>query len=196
MKFMAANTQRYESPEKAQIAPCDNRAFFKAPQVNDTAELVAWLRGQGWSDFAQSLVESFEKWGRLTERQMEAARSMRAKAIAREAARATALADRAQRPAPRAAKPSPGLYSVSGTVYKVQQNRTKTSTYAKVLLDSGEWNYVGQQPFGLLTPAARLTVEAAQAYGRRTGRCAVCARTLTNPTSIEAGIGPVCATRF
>jgi hypothetical protein len=30
------------------------------------------------------------------------------------------------------------------------------------------------------------------AYARRTGRCAICGRTLTNAESIELGIGPIC----
>ena len=38
--------------------------------------------------------------------------------------------------------------------------------------------------------------EAAVAYGRRTGRCACCGRLLTDPESIDRGIGPVCATRW
>lgn len=37
---------------------------------------------------------------------------------------------------------------------------------------------------------------AAIAYGKETGICCVCARTLTNPTSIEAGIGPICAEQW
>ena len=34
------------------------------------------------------------------------------------------------------------------------------------------------------------------AYGKRTGRCGVCHRPLTNPASIAAGIGPICAGYF
>lgn len=37
---------------------------------------------------------------------------------------------------------------------------------------------------------------AALNFGRRTGRCSVCNRTLTDPVSIANGIGPVCASRF
>ena len=33
-------------------------------------------------------------------------------------------------------------------------------------------------------------------YGQMTGSCACCGRTLTNPASIERGIGPICAGRF
>lgn len=37
---------------------------------------------------------------------------------------------------------------------------------------------------------------ASAAYGRLIGSCGVCSRTLTNPQSIAAGIGPVCAEKF
>lgn len=39
-------------------------------------------------------------------------------------------------------------------------------------------------------------IGAATEYGRETGRCSVCGRTLTDPLSIQAGIGPVCAERL
>ncbi|MEA8593038.1 DUF6011 domain-containing protein [Pseudomonas aeruginosa] len=38
--------------------------------------------------------------------------------------------------------------------------------------------------------------ESAVAYGRRTGSCSCCGRELTNHASIEAGIGPICASNF
>lgn len=34
---------------------------------------------------------------------------------------------------------------------------------------------------------------AAVAYGRRTGNCAICGRSLTDKVSVERGIGPICA---
>lgn len=37
---------------------------------------------------------------------------------------------------------------------------------------------------------------AATAYGQRSGRCGLCGRTLTVPSSIEAGMGPDCAKKF
>jgi len=39
-------------------------------------------------------------------------------------------------------------------------------------------------------------LNAAIAYGKRYGKCSVCARTLTDEASIARGIGPVCAERF
>lgn len=36
----------------------------------------------------------------------------------------------------------------------------------------------------------------ASTFGRATGRCSCCGRTLTDPNSISAGIGPICAAGF
>lgn len=38
--------------------------------------------------------------------------------------------------------------------------------------------------------------DAAVAYGRETGICSCCGRELTNQTSIEMGIGPICASKW
>lgn len=37
---------------------------------------------------------------------------------------------------------------------------------------------------------------AAKKYGKLSGRCCSCGRDLTDPVSIENGIGPICATKF
>ena len=37
---------------------------------------------------------------------------------------------------------------------------------------------------------------AAKLYGQNTGTCSCCARELTNPLSIELGIGPICRDKF
>lgn len=42
----------------------------------------------------------------------------------------------------------------------------------------------------------KLSAEEIRQYGRDTGMCMVCSHELTNPESIEAGIGPVCAGRI
>lgn len=39
-------------------------------------------------------------------------------------------------------------------------------------------------------------LEAAIRYGRATGKCSCCGRKLTNKASIEAGIGPICQTKW
>jgi len=37
---------------------------------------------------------------------------------------------------------------------------------------------------------------AAKLYGQNTGTCSCCARELTNPLSIQLGIGPICREKF
>lgn len=47
-----------------------------------------------------------------------------------------------------------------------------------------------------LIQAADDPLTAAIRYGRETGSCSCCGRELTDPRSIERGIGPVCASKF
>ena len=39
-------------------------------------------------------------------------------------------------------------------------------------------------------------VGKAREHGRLTGQCAICSRQLTDPVSVERGIGPICASRW
>lgn len=47
-----------------------------------------------------------------------------------------------------------------------------------------------------LDEAAADPVAAAVRYGRLTGNCACCGQRLSNPRSVELGIGPICLTRL
>lgn len=49
---------------------------------------------------------------------------------------------------------------------------------------------------GVLDEFEGAPLAAAMKYGRLSGRCCSCGRDLTDPESIAAGIGPVCATKF
>ena len=48
----------------------------------------------------------------------------------------------------------------------------------------------------VLRSAAADPLSAAVRYGRETGSCSCCGRELTDPASIAAGIGPVCAEKY
>ena len=160
-----------------------------AIEAGQIPRLIRWLEAQDWSDFAQSLAAEYARLGSLTPLQLSAAARMRSKSTASKAARMTQKGF-ARR------EPEVGFYQAGSAVYKVQENRTKTARYAKVLCDDGSWAYVGKNPFSLLQPSDRLTRESAAAHGRLTGRCVCCGRTLTNPDSVAAGIGPICAQHF
>lgn len=89
-----------------------------------------------------------------------------------------------------------GIHYVAGEVFKVQRSKTG-NLYAKHLdLDTERWEYVGRNPFDMLDAETVMTKADAQAFGREYGVCCNCGLTLTDPVSIDAGIGPVCAKKF
>jgi len=73
---------------------------------------------------------------------------------------------------------------------------------------SGKWNVKvchgpdettlnkGSQAKILRTIAEQGPLECAQRYGHEIGKCGICGRRLTNKTSRDMGIGPVCAGRY
>lgn len=42
----------------------------------------------------------------------------------------------------------------------------------------------------------KITLSEAMEFGKAVGKCVCCGRTLTNPDSIKAGIGPICASKY
>ena len=92
-----------------------------------------------------------------------------------------------------------GMYrALDGGIVKVQISG-QGRPYGKVLVESetvpGSWSFEYRP--GLISSAlVALTLDEAKAFGCETGTCCVCGRELTNPASVAAGIGPVCAARF
>jgi hypothetical protein len=87
-----------------------------------------------------------------------------------------------------------GYYFVEGLIYKVQAAKSSGNLYAKVFSESGYEYAPGAMR--LMASAQRLTLDQAAEAGVKTGRCVVCARLLTDPESVAAGIGPICAGRL
>lgn len=89
-----------------------------------------------------------------------------------------------------------GVYqNAEGDIFRVQRSRESGNLYAK-RLDIFEGGFVYEA--GLLrniTPSDRLGVEQAKALGVQYGFCVVCGILLTDPKSVEQGIGPVCIKR-
>lgn len=94
-----------------------------------------------------------------------------------------------------------GMYRMDGDIYRVQRSRESGNLYAKVMILP---DFPGDKPgfeyapgaIRRLTEADRMTLSEAKAWGVETGICCVCGAFLTDPESVEAGIGPVCAKRF
>lgn len=88
-----------------------------------------------------------------------------------------------------------GFYAMDEGIYQTVMSG-KGRLYAKALNeDTGQWTYAAGAVMKL-KPEMRLKLDDAKNFGHRTGRCCCCGRTLTNPVSIENGIGPICAERY
>ncbi len=89
-----------------------------------------------------------------------------------------------------------GIYTDGVTTYKVQRARSGSHTFALRLVGS-EFVFRNGDTKQLTRGAYRkLTRDEAAAYGHQFGRCIVCAADLTDPASVERGMGPVCAQKF
>lgn len=92
-------------------------------------------------------------------------------------------------------KVTPGFYLVNAGAFKVKKS-SKGHLYAmKLDTETGKFEYDKGAIFNL-RPETRMTKEQAAEYGRRTGVCMICNRTLTDPNSIAQGIGPICIKGF
>lgn len=90
-----------------------------------------------------------------------------------------------------------GYYLVDETVYVVVASKSSGKHYAKrmsVVGARGRWEYAHGMVYHL-AGAHRLTVEEARVLGRSLGCCMICGATLTDPESVERGIGPICEQR-
>lgn len=108
-----------------------------------------------------------------------------------------------------------GRYFVDGTFLKVDRpdkGRWAGFIFVKMIRNI-QGSFEDVRRVAILNPEAtaarvdeghRLAVEtlasdpkaAAIAFGHKTGSCCICGRTLTDPESVKAGIGPICAAKF
>lgn len=89
-----------------------------------------------------------------------------------------------------------GVYQTAdGEIYRVQTSRQSGNLYAK-RLDIFDGGFIYEQgAIRKLRPSDRLGVEQAKALGVQYGFCVVCGLLLTDPKSVEQGIGPICIKR-
>jgi hypothetical protein len=157
------------------------------------AELASWLAEQTWSQFAVSVARQFERNGRISEAQEASARSMYAKAQARQAQR--------QVQAPVNPVTEVGMYlNAEGVAFRVKMSKSTGRLYAERFVPEAEaradrFVYEGGAVYRL-DASMRMTLEQAKALGAQYAQCCVCGRNLTADQSVEAGIGPICAGRL
>lgn len=166
-----------------------------AAPVNETPAEYKWLNQQNLdgklNGFLMSLHEQLSRKGSLSDRQRECLRN----AMEKDAAPAEAKQD-----APKVNVPD-GRYAIEreGKVmfYKVENGKADSRwagyTFLKVQASDDLYPVKDKDARKEILAAIAQDPRAASiAYGKEIGACGVCNRTLTDPDSIAAGIGPVC----
>lgn len=93
-----------------------------------------------------------------------------------------------------------GAYCKDGVFYAVRVARESKRPYAlewRALTVNGDPSWVyDSKAIHILTPADRLTLEQAVAFGVGTGQCVHCGKALKDPKAIAQGIGSTCKKKY
>lgn len=224
--FATTSTERNRARVKREATADQKRIDLQAKRaawVEANRADFEWIKAKEESfAFAGSMMEAFLQYGTLTERQHATVTRLRLADADRDAARAAeAVARVANAPAIDAGaietafahakgkgikKPKMKLAGFkfseapahgvnAGSLYVV---RVEDDQYLGKIKDG---KFVRVRDCSDAVQAEVLAVaadphNAAIAYGKRTGSCAICGRELTNHASIDLGIGPICAEKF
>ena len=166
-----------------------------------------------WSDFAASMLWTHRQKGRLSPAQWKVCETMILKVQANAKTRA------AETKPVDASRIELLLLTAKGSKLKHPKFRAEGLTFSlaaptsrnagAVYVKAGDV-YAGKIMGGVFWPSrdavagtgdvvARIAADpkgAAVAYGRLTGNCSCCGRTLSDPDSVELGIGPICADKW
>lgn len=215
-----AKGRKASAARKLSVADASIEAFKAAHPAE-----YAWLESSPNFPFAVSMIEGIRKFGSLTENQLaactrsveklEASKKAKIERDAAAPAADTAGVDRLKlafdTAIANAAAKGRGLKMPRITIGGIVISPAKaTSANAGALYVKSAGEYLGKIKDGRLFAARECTPDqeakilafvkdpkaAAIAYGIETGVCCVCNAELTNKKSIEAGIGPICATKF
>lgn len=186
-------------------------ALDVSPEIKTFLEANA-----GWSSFFGSLYKQIQKKGGLSEKQIEAVERSMVK-MAKTRARQDAMDESFNAEAlvetfivaMRNGLKRPKL--VVGD-YRFSLAPPSGSNAGHIYVKNDEDGYLGKiNPEGDKFLCVRACTEdhvamvnqivanpkaAALKYGKESGVCACCARELTDPVSIKAGVGPICADRY
>ena len=212
--FLTSENARRQARVKRVASKAKKLAEARAAWDEQNPGLGEFLRSAAsWSSFAGELCNKLAQYGALTDGATRAARSMQAKCAERREARAaerqagnatvdlapiramfeTAVTNGYKRPCYRAAglaiTRAPDHGRNPGALYVVE---IESDDYLGKIIGTA---YTGKPAPALAAIALDPRGEAIR-YGQRTGTCSCCGRELTNEGSIEAGIGPICASKW
>ena len=213
--FKKSASERFASREKAKARKLS--AIETAKEIFNEANpglIASASEIASWHTFAATMLTAFDQYGALTENQTRALRASLEKVQARNAERAERNATnsgnvsvskivtlfetankRLKKPVYRAAELVLSLAPAAG------------ANAGAVYVKSPAGDYLGKikgEKFIAASAATADTLPALQKiaqdpkgeavrYGRLTGSCCCCGRQLTDPVSVEMGIGPICA---
>ena len=218
--FLTSEHDRRKARQQRAESKSKKLAAAQAALVEEHPTLIGDLRGMTeWNSFAASLVEQFNTRGFLSENQVNAAYKMIAKTAATKKAKAKAREDAAvevdlstiramfNRAVEKGHK-RPTYRALGLIIFRAPDHgRNAGALYIKTDGDEYQGKITAEDKFYAVSSADSTTSEslkviaadpadAAVKYGRLTGDCSCCGRTLTNKLSIERGIGPICADRM
>jgi hypothetical protein len=92
----------------------------------------------------------------------------------------------------------PGIYDLAGKLYRITRKGTQLRVKEVVTGNGKPW--YSRPGYGVITrlmadEGRRISATEAASHGLKSGWCICCGRQLTDPESVAAGIGPVCASQ-
>ena len=220
--FKTSTADRYAARAKVAARKVAKAANNAAAFAESNGDMAARLREvAGWNSFARDMLAAVEKYGSLTDNQAAACERMFSKIDARnaerDAAKAAASATRAANSGSVDCAQIESLFAtargnglkrlafVAGDLKISPAKETSRNAGALYVTRGGEYQgkvaggrflAVGGALSDTLPRLLELAADPANVarfYGRETGVCCCCGRELTDPESVAAGIGPICA---
>lgn len=211
-----ARREAYKVKKAEEFRAHQARSEAWAEQHVDVLKWVNEAAGRGF-EFAVSLRDSFNRMGDLTQGQVDAVRRILARQQERREAAAanapsvagegfqrllasfqTAVENGLKAPKIRIGaltfSPAKAASQNAGFLYV-----KASGEYAGKISPEGRLfacSHVDQVTKDLITRVGQDPLAEAVAHGKATGECSCCGRELTDPASIAAGIGPICAKKF
>lgn len=201
----------------------NEKLLIEFEQAN--AEFADWWNNTDY-DFAISLRKSFLKNGKLSDKQLAAAKKCISKKITKKNDVDTEQNDnidqtglsgiaelvssmwRARRNGVKEPKMRLFAENTSFNVVFENDENSKYNNSIRILSDDGQFlgrilgkkfyksNYTPDDVANQIIETCSNANKSAISYGRRTGSCSCCGRPLNNEESVRLGIGPVCRTYF
>jgi hypothetical protein len=217
--------RRQQAARRGRVTAASNKAARIAAWRAEHPDAAAWLDADRPFPFRDAMRDALTQWGALTDNQLAAVRRCIAADTDRAERRATertALAasapqlgdsfgaikdalDRAASKGLRAPSMRTGLFTFSrapntganpGAIYVKARSG---DAYLGKIVQGGRFlasrECTPELTAALVTVAAD-PLAAAVAYGRQFGLCSCCGRDLSDPASVAAGIGPICASKY